>query len=46
MRFKFNLSWAWVTVAIVVNILIFFFMSHHLESYVADTVAKSETIDF
>lgn len=44
MKHSLNISWLWVSVAIICNILIFFFLSKHLENYVADKITDQETV--
>jgi len=46
MKPQFNKSWLIISIIIVVNILIFVFLSNKLESYVVDNmVAKQEMIN-
>ena len=46
MKPQFNRTWLLITLVIIVNIIIFNFMSKKLESYVVDTmVGQTETSD-
>ncbi len=41
MKPHFNMAWVWIAAIIILNIVIFYFMSKKLESFVEVSVAKS-----
>ncbi len=38
MKTQFNKTWLIISIIIIFNVLVFSFMSRHLESYVSDTM--------
>ena len=42
MKPQFNKTWLWISLIIIFNIFVFYFMSERLESYVAQNVANSK----
>lgn len=45
MKPKTNKTWLIISLCIIINIFIFKFMSHKLESYVTNAVADTSTIN-
>ncbi len=42
MKPQFNKTWLVISVVIIFNIVLFYFMSQKLESYVADTMIEND----
>lgn len=43
MKPQFNKTWLWISSIIILNVVIFYFMSQKLESFVAQNVADANT---